>query len=100
MAGNTATNTATLAATDTAYKGRTGHPTWGVATFAGTGAQTAFSIAHGQAGVPKPFSAIPLTEPATARRTVTATAANIVVTFAAAPANGASLKFRWSCSRL
>lgn len=98
--GLMATNSSVLATINTAFKARTGKPTWGVASFTGTGAQTAFNIAHGSGGTPNNFHALPLTEAATAKRTLTRDGTNIIVTYATAPANGASLKFRWSASRL
>jgi hypothetical protein len=97
MAGNSAT----LAAVNTAFRARTGFPTGGVASFNGTGAQTAFSIPHGQAGAPNHYWAIPISEAAHAKRTVTVTSTNIVITYATAPASGTgNLKFRWGSSRL
>lgn len=96
MAGNSAV----LSTIGTSFKSRAGKPTWGVASFTGNGSQTAFTIAHGSGGVPSTFHALPITEAATASRTTTRDATNITVTYAAAPANGASLKFRWSASRL
>ncbi len=96
MAGNSAT----LATIGTAFKSRTGKPTWGVASFTGNGSQTAFNIAHGSGGTPGTFHALPITEAATAKRTTTRDGTNIIVTYTTAPANGASLKYRWSASRL
>jgi len=95
-----ASNTATLAATNTAWKTRTGHPTWGTATVTGNGSTTAFNIARSSGGVPNNYYALPISEAATAKRTVTRDGTNIIVTYAAAPANGASLSFRWGTSRL
>lgn len=96
MAGNSAT----LATIETAFKGRVGAPTGGVASFSGNGATTVFNIAHGQAAAPNSYHALPVTEAATAKRVVTVTATNIVITYAVAPANLAALKFRWRASRL
>lgn len=97
MAGNSAT----LATINTAYRARTGFPTGGVASLNGTGAQAVFNIPHGQAGAPNHYWAIPVSEAASAARTVTVTSTNIVVTFAAAPASGTgNVRFRWGSSRL
>jgi hypothetical protein len=97
MAGNSAT----LAAVNTAFKARTGAPTGGNASLNGNGSATAFNIAHSSGGTPNRFWALPVSEAATAKRTVTANGTNIVVTFATAPASGTgNLKFRWGSSRL
>lgn len=97
MAGNSST----LATINTAYRSRVGAPVGGVATFSGNGSTTAFNIAHGYAGTPKPFWALPITEAATAKRTVTANGTNVIVTFATAPPSGTNnVKFRWGASRL
>ena len=96
MAGNSST----LATIKTAYNSRAGKPTWGVASLTGNGSQTAFSIAHSSGGSPGNYWVVPLSEAATAKRTVTRDGTNIIVTYATAPANGAALRFRWGTSRL
>lgn len=95
-----ASNTATLGTINTAWKGRVGKPTWGTASLTGNGSATAFNIAHTSGGTPNNYWVTPTSEAATAKRTVTRDGTNIVVTFAAAPANGAPLRFRWGTSRL
>lgn len=91
-----ANNTATLAAIKSAHAGRTGAPRGGIASFNGTGAQTVFNIAHGLGAVPAQFWAVPASEAAWARHTVTAGATNIVVTFTTAPATGTNnVKLSW-----
>ena len=97
MAGNSAT----LAAVEAAFKARTGAPTGGNASFNGTGAQTVFNIAHGITGTPNHFWAIPVTDAAHAKRTVTVNGTNIVVTYTTAPPSGTNnVKFRWGSSKL
>lgn len=97
MAGNSST----LATIKTAYASRAGAPKYGVASFNGTGAQTVFNIAHGLGGNPTSVYALPISEAATAKRTVTKDGTNIVVTFASAPASGTgNVKFRWGGHRL
>ena len=92
MAGNTST----LGTINTAWKGRTGAPKGGIASFNGTGAQTVFNIAHGLGAAPTVFWAVPASEAAWARHTVTAGATNIVVTFTTAPATGTNnVKLSW-----
>jgi hypothetical protein len=59
----------------------------GTITFSGTGAQTAFNIPHGLGVAPAQAFASPVTVAASALHTVTKTSTNIVITFAAAPAN-------------
>jgi len=96
-----ASNSATLSSIVTAYRGRTGAPKYGVASKNGNGSATAFTIAHGLGGTPVSFSVVPLSEAATAKRTVTADSTNLTVTYAQAPASGTgNLVYRWHAHRI
>lgn len=96
-----ATNTTTLGTINTSWKSRTGAPKYGVSSQNGNASTTAFNIAHGLGGVPTSFSVVPLTEAAGAKRVVTATSTNIVVTYTTAPASGTgNVKLRWYAHRL
>lgn len=96
-----ASNSATLAAINTAHRARTGAPTGGVASFNGNASTTVFNIAHSQGGTPTSYWTLPITEAAAAKRTVTVTSTNVVVTYTTAPASGTgNVKLRWGASRL
>lgn len=96
-----ASNSATLAAIKSAHAGRTGAPKYGEIAFSGNGSQTAFNIPHGLGGTPLSYYAKPLTDAAGAKRTVTVTSTNIVVTYTTAPASGTNnLRLRWGGHRL
>lgn len=62
----------------------------GRSTQSGTGAQTAFTIAHGLAAAPSSVTVTPGTAVASAAFSVTSDATNITVTYAVAPVSGAS----------
>lgn len=62
----------------------------GQSTFNGTGAQTAFVIAHGLGATPSAVSFTPGSAAAAAAAYATADATNITVTFTTAPASGTS----------
>jgi hypothetical protein len=96
-----ASNSSTLGTISTAWKGRTGAPKYGVASLNGNGSATVFNIAHGLGGTPTSVYALPISEPATAKRTVTKDGTNIIITYATAPASGTgNVRFRWWGHRL
>jgi hypothetical protein len=65
-----------------------GFSDFGAATFSGTGAQTAFVIAHGLGFTPSRFSVTPRTSAASGAQSVTADATNLTVTYTVAPVLG------------
>lgn len=71
----------------------------GVATFAGTGSQQAFTIAHGLGATPRTISVTPGSEAAASAYYASSDGTNITVTFTAAPANAASVVLNWQASR-
>lgn len=71
--------------------------TTGQATFSGDGATTVFNIPHLLVGTPLRFTAVAFSAGAASSFYATATATNIVVTFAVAPASGTNnVKIQWS----
>jgi hypothetical protein len=99
----TGDNASTLQANKTAWEARAGAPSTrrprpnvvsGRLAFNGTGAQTVFNIPHGMVndagnGIQPTFADVNgLDTVSNAAKTWTTTTANIVVTFAAAPASG------------
>lgn len=71
----------------------------GTATFSGTGAQTAFTIAHGLSFTPTHYFAQAGSAVAAALFYATVDATNITVTFNAAPASGTNnVKLNWAAS--
>lgn len=96
-----ASNSATLATIKTAYATRAGHPTYGEISFSGNGSTTVFNIPHGAGGSPNNYWALPISEAATGKHTVTRDGTNIVITFTTAPVSGTNnVKFRWGSHRL
>lgn len=113
----TGDNATLLQTNKTNWEGRSGAPasrrprdylegTCGPAQFSGNASATAFSIPHGlvnDAGngiTPTFFDAVGIDAVSNAAKTITATTANIVVTFAAAPASGTNnINLRWVALR-
>lgn len=112
-----ADNSTLLQTNKTNWEGRSGAPanrrprdylegSVGSAQFSGNASTTAFSIPHGltnDAGngiVPTFFDVTGIDAVSNAAKTLTATTANIVVTFAAAPASGTNnINLKWVANR-
>ena len=69
----------------------------GVATFSGTGSQTAFTITHNIAGTPTTFSVIPASAGAVGSYYITTSSTQLTVTYTTAPTTGTNnVVLQWS----
>lgn len=96
-----ASNTATLAAIDTAFKARSGAPKHGAVTFSPNGSATVFNIAHGLGKVPTSKWVVPRNTASGQKPVLTADGTNLIITFAVAPVAGTNaLSYRWGAAGL